>query len=131
MVIAGMLEQIGLTGGLLAGLVLVGALFVGERRKRKAAEKRASVARKSAALADETKDAVVAAVHEKDAVVAAVDKEVAAKHEEIDREADKVDEAAALGGSALADIWNKLMGRKGERRALLRRIMRDGRKGDK
>ena len=115
MVIAGMFEQIGLTGGLLAGLVIVGALFMGERRKRKAAEKRARVAKKSATLADDTKDAVVAAVHEKDAAVAAVDKEVAAKHEEIDREADKVDEAAVRGGSALADIWNRLMGRKGEK----------------
>ena len=106
------LEQVGLTGGLLAALIFVGAMFLGERKKRRAAEVRGKASRKNAASAVEVKEEVIKANEQKDSEIAEANEWEEAEKVEIEKAADEVDEAAASGGSSLANIWNKIMKRK-------------------
>lgn len=112
MFLAGLLEDVGLTGGLLAALVLIASLFMGERRKRKAAEVRANAAREGARAANAAKDALLGVSTKKDEAIKAAEAEGAVKMRRIDEDADAVDRAAVESRSALADAWNNIMSRK-------------------
>jgi hypothetical protein len=109
--VAEILEKIGLTGGLLAALVLVGAMFMGERRRRRAAEARAEVSRQNAESSEKVKEEVVRANSVRDKEVEKVDAWEKSALAEVGVKGDEVDEAAAKGGSSLASMWNKIMGR--------------------
>jgi len=105
-------EEIGLTGGLLAALILIGSMFMGERRKRRAAEVRAETARKGARASDVAKDTIVDSAIRRDEEVDKAEAEADVKRQEVDEKADALDSAAVKSNSALADAWNSIMSRK-------------------
>lgn len=112
MFFASILEEIGLTGGLVAALIFVASMFMGERRKRRAAEVRAETARASSSAANVAKEAIVNSAIRRDEKIKKAEADASVKRQKIEKKSDELDSAAVKGGSALADAWNSIMSRK-------------------